>query len=269
MATIALHSAGTGLSALGTQLDVIANNLANVNTVGFKRSRVNFQDLMYIERKQPGVQNTNGDERPTGLFVGLGTQVSGTQRSFEAGPAEVTGEPLDVSINGSGFFQVAVGADEAPGGIGYTRAGNLTLNSEGQLVMASDSGRVLQPPVTIPEGFQDITIMSNGEVFVTLSGDSEPQSVGQIELASFANPAGLKDMGENLYSETKASGPPTTGIPSEGGLGSLTAGVLEGSNVDPVIELVNLIKTQRAFELNSQTIKAADETLQQVSNLRR
>lgn len=269
MAVIALHSASTGLSALGTELDVIANNLANVNTVGFKSSRVNFQDLMYIQRKQPGAENTNGDERPMGLFVGLGTQVSGTQKSFSTGPAEVTNEPLDIFIEGAGFLQVAVGADEAPGGIAYTRNGSMAINSEGQLVTASDPGRVIQPPITIPEDAQTITIMSNGEVFVTLSGEAEPQSVGQIELAAFINPAGLEDLGGNLYAETKASGTPTTGIPSEGVFGSILQGVLEGSNVDPVRELVSLIKTQRAFELNSQTIKAADETLQQVSNLRR
>ena len=268
MAVIALHSAATGLSALSTSLDVIANNLANVNTDGFKSSRANFQDLLYQEKAVPGVENANGDQRPTGLYVGLGTKISGTQLNFSQGPAQTTDRPLDLRISGDGFFQVQVG-DDLGEGLAYTRAGNFTRNANGEIVLANSEGRRLDPGITIPEEASSVTIGQDGVVSVTLPGQIEPQEIGTIELALFINPAGLKQVGENLYVPTAASGEAQIGSPQEGGRGGLVQGSLEGSNVDAVIELINLIRTQRAFELNSQSIQAADEVLQTVGRLRK
>lgn len=269
MAIIALHSASTGLSALSTELDIIANNLANVNTHGFKASRANFQDLLYAEKAQPGVENANADQRPTGLYVGLGTKVSGTQLNFEQGPAQQTGRPLDLLIDGDGFFVVSVEADL--GGVAYTRAGNFTLNRDGEIVLATDQGRRLEPPITIPANVPPsaVTITSNGTVFVREPGATEDTELARIQIATFINPAGLRQIGENLYVPSAASGEASEGDPATDGRGTLVQGFLEGSNVDPVSELVALIKTQRAFEMNSQSIKAADEVLQNVANLRR
>lgn len=269
MPIIAMHSASTGLRALSTSLEVIANNLANVNTEGFKSSRVNFQDLLYAEREQPGTENVNGDQRPTGIYVGLGVKVSGTQMNFTQGSALNTGQPLDLMISGDGFFQVQVEDEFSEGGIAYTRAGNFTRNSDGEIVLATDQGRRLIPNIQIPPEATGISISADGRVSVTLPGTLEPQELEQIELARFVNPAGLKQAGENLYVPTAASGDPLVGPPLEDGRGQIQQGFLEGSNVDPVIELVNLIKTQRAFELNSQSIQAADEVLQTISRLRR
>lgn len=268
MAIIALHSASTGLSALSTSLDVVANNLANANTDGFKASRVNFQDLLYIERAQPGVENANGDRRPTGLYVGLGVKVSGTQVDFGQGAPNPTDRPLDIMIDGEGFFQVEVGSDIGQG-LAYTRAGNFAVNETGQIVLASSGGRPLLPTITIPDGATNITITEDGRVNVTLPGQNEPEEIGVIELATFINPAGLKQIGENLYLPSAASGTAELGEPNENGRGSILQGMLESSNVDPVKELVNLIRTQRAFEMNSQSIQAADEALQTIGRLRR
>lgn len=269
MAIIALHSGATGLSALSTALDVIANNLANVNTDGFKSSRTNFQDLLYQEKAQPGTENANGDQRPTGLYIGLGVKVSGTQQNFEdTGPAQNTGRQLDLMIEGDGFFQVVV-EDDIGEGIAYTRAGQFNLNSEGQLVLATDMGRVLEPAITIPENATLVSVSADGVVSVGLPGQTDSQEVGTIELATFINPAGLVPVGENLYVPSAASGDPITGNPREDGRGSIWQGFLEGSNVDPTVELVNLIKTQRAFEFNSQSIQAADDVLQTVGQLKR
>lgn len=265
MAILAMQSAASGLNALNTQLDVTANNLANVNTVGFKSSRVNFQDLLYIERAQPGVENALGEARPTGLFVGLGVRVAGTQNDFSEGSTIVTNRPLDIRISGDGFLQV-----QADGGeIAYTRAGNLVVNAGGDLVLASDPGRVVEPGINIPETAKEIEITSDGRVFVTLEGEPAPQEQGQIELATFINNAGLKPIGENLYLETEGSGPPIIGAPGEENRGTIISGMLEGSNVDPTRELIELIRTQRAFEMNSQAIRAADDTLRAVAQLRR
>lgn len=268
MALLALHAAATGLNALSTSLDVTANNLANANTEGFKASRVNFQDLLYLERAQPGVENANGDMRPTGLYVGLGVEISGTQVDFEQGAPIATDRPLDVMIDGEGFFQVVVESDVGEG-LAYTRAGNFAVNVDGEIVLANSEGRRLDPPITVPEGATSITISDDGTVHVMLPGEIEPAEVGQFELATFINPAGLKQIGENLFLPSAASGPAELGQPLEGGRGSILQGFLEGSNVDPVIELVNLIRTQRAFELNSQSIQAADEALRTIGNLRR
>lgn len=268
MAVTALHSAATGLSALSTSLDVIANNLANVNTAGFKSARVNFEDLLYQEKQQPGVENANGDERPAGLYVGLGVKVSNTQFDFEQGPAVPGTGPLDLYIDGEGFFQVDI-LEEDGGGLGYTRSGNFFRNSEGDMVLGNSDGPRLEPNITIPEDATRISISKDGTVYAYVNGDAEPANIGQIELAKFVNPTGLTPIGGNIYIESAASGPPIVGVPGEGNFGTILQGFLEGSNVDPVKELVSLIKTQRAFEMNSQTIQAADQTLQVIGNLRR
>lgn len=267
MAILALQSAATGLSALNTQLDVTANNLANVNTPGFKQSRANFQDLLYIERAQPGTENANGDQRPTGLYVGLGVQVSATQQNFEQGAPYATGRTLDIMIEGDGFFRVTT-ETELGGGNAYTRAGNLTLNSDGELVMANDQGRRLDPIIQIPENATKISISANGIVSVLTPGDIEPQEVGQLEISTFINPSGLSSVGENLWVETAASGTPQSGEPATDARGKILQGFLEASNVDPTKELIELIRTQRAFDMNSQTIRASDEVLRTVSQLR-
>ncbi|MEL7473581.1 MAG: flagellar hook-basal body complex protein, partial [Planctomycetota bacterium] len=184
MAIIALQSASSALNALNTRLDVTANNLANVNTAGFKASRANFQDLTYVERGIPGVENANGDQRPTGLYVGLGVKVSGTQLDFAQGAPLTTNRPLDLMIEGEGFFQVQV-EDELGGGIAYTRAGNFTLNADGEIVLANDQGRRLDPAITIDPDAEQVTIDATGRVFQRLPGDTEPQEAGQLELATF------------------------------------------------------------------------------------
>ncbi len=269
MANIALDSAATGLSALNTKLDVIANNLANVNTTGFKASRANFQDLLYVEKAQPGVENANGDQRPTGLYVGLGVKVAGTQVDFEQGAPVNTERPLDLMIEGLGFFRVQVEDSVSGDGIAYTRAGNFTLNSNGEIVLANDEGRRLEPTIVVPPDAVSITIDANGHVFILQPGDVTPTEVGQIELAAFVNPTGLKQAGENLFVESAASGTPVVGFPGEDNFGRIGQGMLETSNVDPAFELIELIRTQRAFEMNSNTIRAADETLRTIAQLRR
>lgn len=269
MAVIALQSAASGLAALNTQLDVIANNLANINTTGFKSSRANFQDLMYIERAQPGVENAHGDERPTGLYVGLGVKVSGTQVTFEQGAPLTTDRPLDLMIDGLGFFKVSVDDSLGAGGFAYTRAGNFTRNSDGEVVLANDQGRRLDPSITIPDDAISVTINADGRVFVLQPGQAEPTEQTQLQIATFVNPAGLKQVGENLFVETAASGPALEGNPGEDNRGRIQQGRLENSNVDPTRELIEMIRTQRAFEMNSNSIRAADETLRAVGQLRR
>lgn len=268
MAIVSLHSAASGLSALNTELDVIANNLANVNTTAFKASRVNFQDLLYQEKLIPGVENSNGDQRPTGLYVGVGVKVSGTQLNLDQGSLIPTGRDLDVAIDGEGFFRVLVETDRGVDGVAYTRAGAFTRNADGELVLATDQGRRLDPTIQIPEEATAFEIGADGQVTYITPGAPEPQVAGQIELTTFINPQGLKHIGENLYVETAASGDPLTGLPGTESLGLLQSGFIEASNVDPTLELVKLIKTQRAFEMNSNVIRAADETLRAVANLR-
>lgn len=268
MAYLALQSAATGLSALNTKLDVISNNLANVNTTGFKASRANFQDLLYVERQQPGVENAEGDRRPTGLYVGLGVKVSGTQVDFTQGSLIQTNGPTDLAVEGLGFFKVKVEDSLAPNGTAYTRAGQFTLNNNGELVLANDEGRRLDPTITIPPDAISVTITSDGRVEVLQPGNTQPSQIGQLTLATFVNPAGLKQLGGNLYAETAASGSPIEGNPLTENLGSIKQGYLEGSNVDPTTELIEMIRTQRAFEMNSNSIRAADETLRTVSQLR-
>lgn len=269
MANISLYTASTGMNALNTRLDVIANNLANVNTDGYKSSRANFQDLLYEERRLPGVENANGDQSPTGLYVGLGVKVSGTQLDFGRGAAIETGKDLDMLIDGDGFFRVSVEDSVSSTGFAYTRAGNFIKNSDGELVLANDLGYRLEPQIVIPEDATKVEIGTDGQVYVSINGDPEPQPVGQIEITTFVNPEGLSQIGGNLYVESAASGDPVDGEPGEPPFGLIRSGFLEGSNVDPTRELIELIRTQRAFEMNSQVVRAADETLRAIGQLRR
>lgn len=266
MSVQTLYTAATGMQALQTKLETISNNLANVNTVAFKRDRANFEDLFYRNERLPGRQDSAGNYAPTGVAIGLGTRVSSTQTDHGQGAFKETGKPLDVAISGHGFFQVT-----APNGnILYTRAGNFSVNNNGQLVTGSAGvGRLLQPQITIPPDATGITISPDGFVAVQQNGSPQLQQVGQIQLVRFLNPDGLLKLGENLYRETNASGTPILNNPGLNGVGVLRQGMLESSNVEPVQELIDLITTQRAFELNSQAVQAGDQILQQVTNLRR
>jgi flagellar basal-body rod protein FlgG len=268
MAIAALHSAATGLRALSTRIDVVANNLANAESTAFKRSRVNFEDLMYLALKQPGAQNAAGDVSPSGIFVGLGTRVSNTQIDTEQGSLESTGGKLDIGISGEGFFKVKI-LDTVGNGIGYTRNGGFLQNRDGDLVLGLGGGYRLDPPLNIPPGSTDITVTEDGTVSFLRPGATAKTNAGQIKITQFVNPQGLKLLGGSIYTESDASGAPIEGTPGEGGAGILLQSYLESSNVDPVKELVTLIKTQRAFELNSQSIQTADQALQTIGNLRR
>ncbi|MBC22938.1 MAG: flagellar basal-body rod protein FlgG [Phycisphaerae bacterium] len=269
MTYIALNTAATGLDSMSTKLDVIANNLANINTPGFKSNTTSFEDLMYIERQQPGLEDGNGYRKPLGLNIGLGTNISGTQLDFSQGSQDQTNQPLDVLIDGTGLFRVEVPQEFSENGIGYTRNGHFQLNEDGQLVLANSTGNLLISNVTIDPQNQGVQIRQDGEVFYQEPGAIEMTKAGRIEIASFVNPGGLKSVGQNIYVETVASGEPLVGSPGEDDRGTLLQGSLEASNVQPVVQLVDLIKTQRAFEMNSQVIQAANEALQQINNLRR
>ncbi|MBV1788858.1 flagellar basal-body rod protein FlgG [Marinobacterium sp. D7] len=251
----ALHVAKTGLSAQDTQLKVISNNLANVSTVGFKKDRAVFEDLLYQVRRQPGADTAADSQLPSGLQLGNGVRTVGTQKLFEEGEFQVTGESFDVAINGKGFLQIR----QPNGDIAYTRNGQLHLDGEGRLVTAE--GYSLEPEITLPDGVLSMSISNDGRVEVVVSGDPNPQEVGQLELANFVNPQGLQAIGQNLYLETAASGAPQQAVPGEEGTGFLLQGMLEGSNVNAVEELVNMITTQRAYEINSKVISTADQML--------
>ena len=268
MAITALHSAASGLRALSTQIDVVANNLANAETTAFKRSRVNFEDLMYLMLRQPGTANQAGDLAPSGIFVGLGTKISNTQLDLEQGSLESTNRPLDIGIQGNGFFAVKL-MDGVGDGIGYTRNGNFFINDKNELVLGMGEGYRLVPPITIPSGVTDINIGQDGTIQVSVPGQLNKRTIGQFQIAQFVNPQGLKLLGGSIYQATDSSGPPIVGQPGQNGAGTTMQSFLEASNVDPVKELVTLIKTQRAFELNSQSIQTADQALQTVANLRR
>ncbi|RJP32696.1 MAG: flagellar basal-body rod protein FlgG [Phycisphaerales bacterium] len=269
MAITALQSAASGMRALDEKLNVVANNLANINTTGFKRSRVNFEDLIYQVKREPGIRNADDEPIPHGILVGTGVTVSGTQLNFAPGSIDTTNRPLDWQIDGTGFFQVST-IQDGERVIAYTRAGNFALNAESNIVLGSSDGPLLEPPITIPADvpMESITVSKDGRVQVREPGTNTLTEQGQIELARFVNPEGLKQIGRNLYVATDASGEPITGAPQSDGMGSLNSNQLEMSNVDPVRELIDLIQTQRAFELNSQSIESADETLRVVSNLR-
>jgi flagellar basal-body rod protein FlgG len=252
------------MNSLQTKLDVIANNLANSQTTGFKTERANFEDLFYRHEKYPGGQDAAGEKTPTGVALGMGSRVSSTQCNFQQGSFQQTGNQLDISIEGAGFFKVR----DPSGTIYYTRAGNFSKNANGALVVGSANvGRLIEPAINIPNDATSITISSSGIVSVQQPSSQSLTQVGQLELANFVNPQGLLKLGENLYAETDASGAATSGNPGLEGRGTLNQGSLEKSNVEPVTELVGLIETQRAYEMNSQAVKAGDQALQTVSNL--
>jgi flagellar basal-body rod protein FlgG len=268
MAINALNSAATGLRALSTRIDVVANNLANAETTGFKRSRMNFEDLMYLTLRQPGAQNAAGELSPTGTYVGLGVKISNTQIDTTTGSPEMTNRDLDVMIRGQGFFRVKVDPSLGDGNA-YTRDGNFNLNRDGEVVVGTGDGYRLDPPITVPKNATDLTISQDGQVQVKMPNQATSTTIGQINVYDFVNPQGLTLLGSTLYQMTDASGPAVQSRPGENGTGQLEQGFLESSNVDPVKELVTLIKTQRAFEMNSQSIQTADQALQTIGNLRR
>jgi flagellar basal-body rod protein FlgG len=256
-----LFIAKTGLDAQQTQLDVVSNNLANVSTAGFKKARPVFEDLLYQTVRQAGAQSTQQTQLPTGLQLGTGVRSVATERVFTQGNLQQSSNSLDVAINGQGFFQVAL----PDGTTAYTRDGSLHLDNQGQLV--TSSGYAVSPAITIPANAQVVTIGNDGIVTVTQQGTAAPTTVGTIQLANFINPAGLEARGENLYLETAASGAPTTNTPGSNGVGTLKQGYIETSNVNVVEELVNMIQTQRAYEINSKAIQTSDQMLQRLSQI--
>lgn len=256
----ALYTSATGMKAHQFLLDVISNNLANVNTTGYKRVQVNFQDLLYDKFVPAGSESSAGTQTPTGLQVGSGVRVVATNKVFTQGVAENTGRTLDWAIQGAGFFQIT----HPDGTIVYTRDGTFQLNSTGEIV--NSEGLRLEPTTTIPTTSVSITIGSDGTLS-TQAADGSSTSIGSITLATFANPAGLESMGKNLYRETTASGTPTTGIPGQNGFGEILQGFRESSNVEVVTELVNLIVAQRAYEISAKAIKASDDMLQATNRI--
>ena len=256
----ALWVAKTGLDAQQTRMSVVSNNLANVNTTGFKRGRAVFEDLLYQNVTQAGGATSQNPESPTGLSTGTGVRVVATEKNFTQGSAQQTDNALDVLIQGRGFFQVL----QPDGTLAYSRDGSFKVDSEGRLVTAS--GFEIQPSLTIPSDAQSITIGLDGTVEATLQGQTSPTSLGTLQLADFINPAGLQPKGQNLYLETAASGSPQVANPGLDGLGTLVQGSLEGSNVNVVEELVSMIETQRAYEMNSKAIATSDQMLQYLNN---
>lgn len=252
----ALYVSKTGLAAQDTQLTTISNNLANASTVGFKRDRAVFEDLFYQIQRQPGGRSTQETELPSGLQLGTGVRVVGTQKQFTEGSIQITDQALDVAIDGRGFLQI----QQPDGTIAYTRNGQLHLNGQGQIVNAS--GLLLQPNITLPDNTRTITIGTDGIVSAYIQGQPNPQVLGNIQTTDFVNPAGLEAIGGNLFLETASSGNPVVGTPGENGLGELKQGMLENSNVEIVEEMVNMITTQRAYEMNSKVVSTADQMLQ-------
>ncbi len=256
-----LWTAKTGLDAQQTQMDVITNNLANVSTTGFKRSRAVFEDLLYQTVRQPGAQSSQQTQLPSGLQIGVGVRPVATERIFTQGNLQQTGNNKDLAINGQGFFQVLM----PDGTTGYTRDGSFQVDSQGQMV--TSSGFVIQPAITIPSNAQSITVARDGTVSVTQPGSPAPVQVGSIQLATFINPAGLSALGENLFVETASSGNPGTNAPGTNGAGLLVQSFVETSNVNVAEELVSMIQTQRAYEINSKAITTSDQMLQRLSQL--
>ncbi|HJR33220.1 MAG TPA: flagellar basal-body rod protein FlgG [Pseudomonas sp.] len=251
----ALWVAKTGLSAQDTNLTTISNNLANVSTTGFKRDRAEFQDLLYQIKRQPGAQSTQDSELPSGLQVGTGVRIVGTQKNFTAGSLQTTEQPLDMAIDGRGFFQIL----QPDGTTSYTRDGTFHLDSNGQIVNAS--GFALEPAIVIPNNAQTFTVGRDGTVSITVAGNPAAQVIGNLQTADFINPAGLQAVGNNLFLETAASGAPQVGTPGLAGFGTTLQNTLETSNVSTVEEMVNMITTQRAYEMNSKVISTADQML--------
>ncbi|MDJ0793397.1 MAG: flagellar basal-body rod protein FlgG [Woeseiaceae bacterium] len=255
-----LWVAKTGLDAQQTRMSVVSNNLANVNTTGFKQDRAVFEDLLYQNVRQSGGNSSQDTILPSGMNLGTGVRVVATEKTFTQGSVNQTGNALDVAINGRGFFQIL----KPNGDLAYTRDGTFQLNDQGQLV--TSSGYTVQPGITIPDGAQSVTIGGDGTVSVKLAGQASPSQVGTLEISDFINPVGLQPIGENLYIETASSGTAQAGTPGQNGLGQIQQGALEGSNVNVVAELVNMIETQRAYEMNSKAISTSDQMMQYVNN---
>ncbi|MBI5626178.1 MAG: flagellar basal-body rod protein FlgG [Nitrosomonadales bacterium] len=256
-----LWIAKTGLDAQQTQMDVIANNLANVSTNGFKRSRAVFEDLLYQTIRQPGAQSSQQTQLPSGLQIGTGVRPVAAERIHTQGNLQQTGNQLDVAIQGAGFFQILM----PDGTTAYTRDGSFQSDSQGQLV--TSNGFAIQPALTIPANATSVTIGRDGVVSVTQPGVAAPVQVGSLQVATFINPAGLQSTGGNLYQETASSGTPSTNVPGTNGSGMLNQGYLETSNVNVVEEMVNMIQTQRAYEINSKAITSSDQMLQKLSQI--
>ena len=256
-----LWIAKTGMEGQQTKLDAISNNLANVGTNGFKRAGVMFEDLMYQNLRAAGSATSEQSQLPTGLQVGLGVRAAASTRNFSQGSLNNTSNGFDMAINGQGFFQVQL----PDGTTGYTRDGSFQVDANGALV--TNAGYAVLPGITVPANAQAFTVNAEGQISVTVPGQSTPQVLGQLQLASFINPAGLESRGGNLYAETAASGAPNAGAPNSAGLGRLMGGFLEGSNVNVVEELVSMIATQRAYELKSKAIQTSDQMLQRLSQL--
>jgi flagellar basal-body rod protein FlgG len=259
----ALWTAGSGMTVQQANLDVISNNIANVNTAGFKRSRADFQDLMYQTLRLQGARNEGGNQVPTGIQIGHGAMLAAVQKVFVQGDYQNTGNELDVAIEGNGFIQITLPSGDRA----YSRGGSLKRDSEGKVV--TSDGYSVEPSITIPQNTVDVSIQADGTVSAQVAGQSAPQQIGRIELATFQNPSGLKAMGKNLYTETDASGSPIIGNPGENGLGTLLQGYVEMSNVNIMQEMINLIIGQRAYEVNTKAIQAADEMLQMTTSIRR
>ena len=251
----ALWAAKTGLDAQQTQMTVTANNLANVNTTGFKKGRAVFEDLLYQNLTQVGANTSQSTASPSGLNLGTGVRIVATEKNYNQGSLNQTGNKLDVAIQGRGFFQVL----QPSGQMAFTRDGSLQLNPQGQLVTAA--GYPIQPAITVPAGSQSVTIGSDGTVSVQLAGQAAPTTIGTIQLADFINPAGLQDMGGNLAVESAASGAPVTANAGLSGMGTLIQGSVESSNVNVVEELVNMIETQQAYEMNSRAVQTTDQMM--------
>jgi len=259
----ALYTAASGMNAQQANIDNIAHNLANVNTVGFKKARVEFEDLVYEQNRPAGSPSSQTGETPVGFEVGLGTRPVATARDFARGNLRTTGAPLDLAIEGQGFFQVTLPDGETA----YSRSGALHLDGDGQIVTAE--GYLLEPRISVPAEATSITVSKDGIVSASMPGQSAPQQLGTIEIATFQNPAGLAALGGTLYGDTSASGEPVTAAPGQDGLGTIVQGFLEESNVSVVEEMVNMILAQRAYEANSRVVKTSDEMLSEVNNLAR
>lgn len=259
----ALGIAASGMHAQQTNVDVISNNIANMNTIGYKRQRADFQDMLYQNMERPGSTSaSSGQINPLGIQIGVGVKTQAVERITEQGATNQTSNPYDLAINGRGYLQVTLPSGQTA----YTRAGNLAVNADG--VMVTAEGYAIQPSITVPPEATGIQISRDGIVEVTLSGQSAPQQLGQLELANFINPPGLEAIGDNLFLETPASGQPNTAVPGSPGFGTLMQGYTEASNVDAVEEISALIAAQRAYEMNSRVVSAADEMLQTTTQTR-
>jgi len=258
-----LYTAASGMQVNQTYVDNISNNLSNVNTVGFKKGKVEFEDLMYQTMKEPGSENGDGTQSPVGIQIGLGSSVVATDKIFTQGSLEQTGNNLDIAIEGDGFFQVRM----ANGQTGYTRAGDFKLSADGYV--CDSNGQILEPGIVVPQGASDLYVDAQGNFMATLATGSAPEQIGTLELARFINPAGLRAAGGNMYTQTPASGDPIVGAPNSEGFGDLKNQYLESSNVQMVDEMVAMIVAQRAYEISSKAITTSDDMLQTATGLKR